>query len=86
MIFELSMFPVEFQQQLLNNQSVQIVHNGQLIAQLNTPKSYAKGDFDYDLERMKQAVESGLAHPIHVPKSALKDIEAFDKWLNEVGA
>ena len=37
-------------------------------------------DFNFDLERMKEAVESKR---IPIPPEALTSEEAFDKWLNE---
>ena len=37
-------------------------------------------DFNFDLERMKKAVESKR---IPIPPEALESEEAFDKWLNE---
>lgn len=37
-------------------------------------------DFNFDLERMKKAVES---ERIPIPPEALESDEAFDKWLNE---
>lgn len=38
------------------------------------------GNFNFDLERMKAAVESKR---IPIPPEALTSEEAFDKWLNE---
>ena len=39
-------------------------------------------DFNFDLERMKQAVES---EKISIPADALTSFEAFDAWLNDEG-
>lgn len=36
-------------------------------------------DFNFDLERMKQAVES---EKVSIPTEALASFEAFDEWLN----
>ena len=36
-------------------------------------------DFNFDLERMKQAVES---EKVSIPADALTSFEAFDAWLN----
>jgi hypothetical protein len=36
-------------------------------------------DFNFDLERMKEAVES---QTISIPVAALENFEAFDDWLN----
>lgn len=81
MILELSLFPVEFQQQLLKNESVQIVDNGKIIKTINfdEPKSYAKGDFDYDLERMKYMMDTEF---VEMPKGTAKDLETFEQWLS----
>lgn len=45
--------------------------------------SYAKGDFNFDLERMKQAVESPRAE---IPKEAMQDLDSFDAWMKEAFA
>ena len=37
-------------------------------------------EFNFDLDKMKAAVESGR---VSIPKEALESFEAFDKWLNE---
>lgn len=89
MLIELATLPPAIQQQILQikaDEVVQFVDNGKLIktAQFSEPKSHVNGDFDFDLARMKLAVESGLSNPIQVPKSALTDIDAFDRWLDEV--
>lgn len=47
---------------------------------LNEPKSYAKGDFNFDFDMIKKAVESPTTE---VPQSALQDFESFDKWVSE---
>lgn len=81
MILELSLFPIEFQQKLLKNKSVQIVDNGKVIktVEFSEPKSYAKGDFDYDLERMKYMMDTEF---VEMPKGAAKDLETFEQWLS----
>lgn len=40
--------------------------------------SYAKGDFNFDLERMKEAVNAPRAE---IPKEAMKDLDSFDAWI-----
>lgn len=35
--------------------------------------------FDYDLEEIKHAIESGFTE---VPKSAMQDFDSFDNWLH----
>lgn len=52
----------------------------QVIVTVLPKKSYANGDFNFDLEMMKKAVE---CPSVEVPKSALQDFESFDKWVNE---
>jgi hypothetical protein len=37
-------------------------------------------EFNFDLDKMKAAVESGR---VSIPKEALTSFEAFDKWLSE---
>lgn len=34
--------------------------------------------FDYDLDEIKHAMESGFTE---IPKSAMQDFESFDNWL-----
>lgn len=60
----------------------------QTLKQATTP-SYANGDFDFDLERMKEAIgetdENGRAkHTVAVPNWALTDLASFNKWLASV--
>lgn len=91
MLIELSHLPMIVQQQILTAKSdeiIQIVDNGQVIKNIHLlePKSYANGDFDFDLERMQQAIgetdENGHAkHTITVPKGLAKDKEAFREWV-----
>lgn len=83
MLIELSQLPAVMQQHILtkNTEIVQVVNNGQVISdlQFNQPKSYAKGDFDYDLERMKQAVN---APSIVVPK--FDTPEKLLEWMDNL--
>ena len=43
-------------------------------------KKTADDEFNFDLDKMKAAVESGR---VSIPKEALTSFEAFDKWLSE---
>lgn len=57
--------------------------------QTKAQPSYANGDFDFDLERMKEAIgetdENGRAkHTVAVPNWALTDLASFNKWLASV--
>lgn len=66
MIIELNQLPQAIQQQILTTTDpIQIVNNGKVIKHFTPTKSYAEGDFSFDLDRMKKAVE---APSIVVPK------------------
>lgn len=64
MLIELNTLPPIIAEQILTVQTgntVQFTNNGEVIATLTKAMkqpSYAKGDFDYDLEQMKKAVEA----------------------------
>lgn len=64
MLIEISTLPPAIAEQILtikNGNTVQFADNGEVFARLTEEikqPSYAKGDFDYDLERMKKAVEA----------------------------
>lgn len=82
MLIELSQLPLAVQEQILNvqaNEIVQITNNGQVIKNVHIVeiKSYANGDFDYDLERMKYMMDTDF-HPM--PKFASD--EEFLAWVN----
>lgn len=79
MLLELSLLPIEVQQHIRNNGIIQIVENGKIVkeAQFNEPKSYAKGDFDYDLERMKYMMDTEF---YDMPK--FNSDEEFLAWVN----
>lgn len=54
--------------------------------QTKAQPSYANGDFDFDLERMKEAIgetdENGRAkNTIAIPKGLAKDKKAFREWV-----
>lgn len=80
MIVELSMLPLEVQKQLQKGEIVQIVDKGKAFGQMVKQPSYANGDFNYDLDRMKQAVASG---GVEVPKGATKNLDHFTKWIED---
>lgn len=83
-MIELATLPQTLQQQIVLQQPIAITDKGKIIATVNPTKSYANGDFNFDLARMERAVESGLNNPIAIPKSALADIDAFDNWLDKI--
>lgn len=64
MFIELSLLPPAVQEQILTVQegnTVAFTQNGQVIATVNQAvqqPSYANGDFDYDLERMKYMMDT----------------------------
>lgn len=49
-----------------------------LTANAHQQPSYANGDFDYDLERMKDMMDCKF---VPMPKGAAKDLDSFEKWL-----
>lgn len=83
MLIELNQLPTVMQQHILNKNTeiVQVVNNGQVISdvQFNQPKSYAKGDCDYDLERMKKAVNAPC---VVVPK--FDTPEKLLEWMDNL--
>lgn len=57
----------------------------QTLKQATNP-NYTNGDFDFDLERMKEAIgetdENGRAkNTIAIPKGLAKDKKAFREWV-----
>lgn len=88
MLIELAVLPTEIQQQILHikqGEQIIIAQQGEIIktATINEQPSYAHGDFNFDLNSLQQSIESGR---IEVPKSVTKDMESFDKWLDEITA
>lgn len=88
MFIELATLPIEMQQQFLKvkqGEQLIITQQGEIVttATINQQPSYANGDFNFDLQRIKKSVDSGR---IDIPKSALTDIDSFDNWLNTVTA
>lgn len=93
MLIELSQLPPSMQQHILSEKTdiVQIVNNGQVIKnlQFSEPTNDINDDFDFDLERMKKAMQ-GLETPediakntVAIPKSALQDLATFKQFLTE---
>lgn len=77
MLLELSLLPVEIQQQILNikaNEAIHIVNNGHIIKQLTQTHN---DNFAFDMQRIQQSIESGV---VDVPK--FNTHEEFLKWLN----
>lgn len=82
MLIELATLPPAIQQQILQikaDEVVQFVDNGKLIktAQFSEPKSHANGDFDFDLARMKEMMDTEIHD---MPK--FKSDEEFLAWVN----
>lgn len=89
MLIELSQLPPSMQQHILSKQTdlVQIVNNGQVIKNLQFSEPNNDINEDFDLERMKRAMQ-GLETPddiakntIAIPKSALQDLATFKQFL-----
>lgn len=78
MFVELSMLPPEVQKQLQKGELVQIVDHGKVIGQMVKQPSYAVGDFNFDLERMKQHIDCGF---VEVPQGVAKDLDSFTHWI-----
>lgn len=54
----------------------------QLATQILSEQFRIERPFNFDLDEMEQAINSGFTPP--VPKEALKDLETFEKWLVSV--
>lgn len=54
----------------------------QLATQILSEQFRIERPFNFDLDEMEQAINSGFTPP--VPKEALKDLETFEKWLISV--
>lgn len=84
MLIEISTLPPAIAEQILtikNGNTVQFADNGKVFARLTEEvkqPSYTKGDFDYNLERMKYMMDTDF---VEMPKGAAKDLETFEKWL-----
>lgn len=78
MLIELSHLPQAVQQQILTtNEPVQFVNNGQVVKKFVPSKSYADGDFSFDLERMQTMMDTEF---LPMPKFASD--EEFLAWVN----
>lgn len=84
MPIELSILPPMVVEQIMsvkNGNPVQFTNNSEAVLTLTEEikqPSYAKGDFDYDLERMKYMMDTEF---MEMPKGTAKDLETFEKWL-----
>lgn len=91
MLIELTTLPLEIQEQIQHikqGEQIIITDQGKVMtcATVDAQPSYANGDFEFDLERMKQAIgetdENGRAkHTTTIPKGLAKDKEAFRAWI-----
>lgn len=83
MPIELSILPPMVVEQIMsvkNGNPVQFTNNGEVVLTLTEEikqPSYAKGDFDYDLERMKYMMDTEF-----VPMPKFKSDEEFLAWVN----
>lgn len=89
MLIELNQLPQAIQQQILmSEEPLQFVNNGQVVKKFipetmqttnqQTPnKSYANGDFSFDLERMKYMMDTEFK-----PMPKFADDNAFFEWVN----
>lgn len=82
MILELATLPIAIQEQITHlkaGEQLIIANQGREITSATVNPSYEKGDFDYDLQRMKQAVE---APRITVPR--FDTVEELSAWLDNL--
>lgn len=87
MLIEISSLPPVLEKAILQGEAVEFAQNGKVIRRLNDnsptiatqnhAKSYANGDFNFDLEQMQKWVESG---EVAVPK--INNTDEFLTWLN----
>lgn len=78
--FAFDALPIELQHRLNAGEMISIIKEDKPFAIISQNKpSYAKGDFDYDLERMKKAVKSPF---IRAPK--LDTPEALLEWMDNL--
>lgn len=80
MLVEISSLPPVLEKAILQGEAVEFAKNGKVIRRLadNSPKSYANGDFNFDLAYLQDMVDSKTAS---VPDEALESVEAFEHWL-----
>lgn len=87
MLIEISSLPPVLEKAILQGEAVEFAQNGKVIRRLsdNSPtiatqshaKSYANGDFNFDLELLQKSIDSG---EVVVPK--LRNSDDFLAWLN----
>ena len=84
MLIELTTLPLEIQEQIQRikqGEQIIITDQGKVMtcATVDTQPSYANGDFEFDLERMKQAVEAPTVAVPHFDSD-----EDFLAWLENL--
>lgn len=78
MIIDFATLPIAIQEQIVKSEKpVVIAQNGKVVATLNPTPSHARGDFDYDLERMKVMMATEFKP---IPK--FDSDEEFLAWVN----
>lgn len=87
MLIEISSLPPVLEKAILQGEAVEFAQNGKVIRRLNDnsptiatqnhTKSYANGDFNFDLELLQKSIDSG---EVVVPK--LRNSDDFLAWLN----
>ncbi|WP_439256878.1 hypothetical protein [Lonepinella sp. BR2271] len=80
---DIATLPSNVQHAIKQGEPLSIVDKQQNFVTVLAQPSYANGDFNYDLERMKKAVASAK-NAVPVPPSALENFESFDEWLKSV--
>lgn len=92
MLIELNQLPQAIRQQILTaEEPLQFVNNGQVVKKFipetmqtnNKPtpdKSYANGDFSFDLDRMKYMMDTDF---VEVPKGVAQDLDTFTSWIKK---
>ncbi|MFW2177974.1 MULTISPECIES: hypothetical protein [unclassified Moraxella] len=81
MLVQIHTLPAIVQEYIQKGESIELITNGQVIGKFvaTAPQSpsYAKGDFSFDLQRMKKAVEAP-----YVVAPDFKSDEDFFSWLD----
>lgn len=78
MIIDIALLSAHIAEQVMNTKEpIYFAKDGQVIGSVSSVPSYAKGDFNFDLERMTKAVE---APRFDMPK--FESDEEFLAWVN----
>ncbi len=80
MILELATLPIAIQEQITHlkaGEQLIIANQGREITSATVNPSYEKGDFDYDLQRMKQMMDTEFK-----PMPSFASDDEFLAWVN----